>query len=74
MGQKSDLEDSYLKLSELDLLEGDDRHIGYVGAIDMLTVNEENRLRRRVEELTIKADKVDELTADFAALKKKLGL
>jgi integrase len=74
MGQKSDLEDSYLKISELDLLEGDDRHIGYLGALDMLTINEENRLKRKVEELTIKADKVDELTADFAALKTKLGL
>jgi integrase len=74
MGQKSDLEDSYLKISELDLLEGDDRHIGYLGAIDMLTINEENRLRHKVEELTINVDKVDELIADFAALKKKLGL
>jgi integrase len=74
MGQKSDLEDSYLKISELELLEGDDRHIGYLGAIDMLTINEENRLKRKVEELIIKADKVDELTADFAALKQKLGL
>jgi integrase len=74
MGQKSNLEDSYLKLSESDLLEGDDRHIGYIGAIDFLTINEENRLKRKVEELTIKADKVDELSADFAELKKRLGL
>ena len=74
MGQKSNLEDSYLKLSESDLLEGDDRHIGYTGVIDQLTINEENRLRRKVKELTIKADKVDELSADFADLKQKLGL
>jgi integrase len=70
MGQKSNLEDSYLKLSESDLLEGDDRHVGYVGAIDFLTINEENRLKRKVQELTIKSDKVDELSADFAALKR----
>jgi integrase len=73
MGQKSSLEDSYLKLSELDLLEGDDRHVGYIGAFDFLTINEENRLKRKVAELTIKADKVEELSADFAALKQKLG-
>jgi site-specific recombinase XerD len=73
MGQKSNLEDSYLKLSESDLLEGDDRHVGYIGAFDFLTISEENRLKRKVVELTIKADKVDELSADFAALKQKLG-
>jgi hypothetical protein len=57
MGQKSSLEDSYLKLSELDLLEGDDRHVGYIGAFDFLTINEENRLKQKVAELKIKADK-----------------
>jgi hypothetical protein len=74
MGQDSGLEDSYLKLSEEDLLEGDDRHVGYIGIIDQLTIDESQRLKRRVQELTVKADKVDELSADFAALKQKLGL
>jgi integrase len=46
MGQKSGLEDSYLKLSEEELLEGDDRHVGYADIMDQLTINEENRLRR----------------------------
>ncbi|MGI8833339.1 MAG: hypothetical protein ACR2IS_11995, partial [Nitrososphaeraceae archaeon] len=31
LSQKSGLEDSYLKLSEEELLEGDSKHVGYVG-------------------------------------------
>ena len=53
MGQKSGLEDSYLKLSEEELLEGDSKHTGYIGIIDQLTINEENKLRRKVETLTV---------------------
>ena len=34
LGQKSGLEDSYLKLSEEELLEGDSKHAGYIGIID----------------------------------------
>jgi integrase len=34
MGQKSGLEDAYLKLSEEELLEGDNKHAGYVDVID----------------------------------------
>jgi len=30
MGHKSQIEDSYLKTSEEELLEGDSRHIGYI--------------------------------------------
>jgi integrase len=40
MGQKggeSSLEDSYLKLSEEELLEGDDHHVGYIGIMDSVT-------------------------------------
>jgi integrase len=74
MGQKAGLEDSYLKLSDEELLEGSSRHTGYVDIIYQLTINEEHRLKRQVKELTIKADRIDELSADFAALKQKLGL
>ena len=52
MGQKSGLEDSYLKLSEEELLEGDSKHIGYMGVIDQLTINEEHKLKRKVKILT----------------------
>jgi hypothetical protein len=73
MGQKSGLEDSYLKLSEEELLEGDSKHVGYIGVIDQLTINDENRLKRKVQELTIKTDKIDELTARFSELEKYIG-
>ena len=40
MGQKSGLEDAYLKLSEEELLEGDSKHNGYVDVIDQLTIDD----------------------------------
>ena len=66
--------ESYVRPTENDLLEGNDKMTGYIGVIDVLTINEEHRLKQKVKELTIKADKVDELQADFAALKQKLGI
>ena len=53
MGQRSGLEDSYLKLSEEELLEGDSRHVGYIGIIDQLTIDESNKLRREVQTLRV---------------------
>jgi phage FluMu gp28-like protein len=61
MGQKSGLEDSYLKLSEEELLEGDSKHIGYIGVIDQLTINEENKLKRKVQTLTVEKSRIDKL-------------
>jgi hypothetical protein len=74
LGQKSGLEDAYLKLKEEELLEGDSKHVGFIGIIDQLTINEENRLKRKVQEYKIKADKVDEALQEIAQLKKNLGL
>jgi hypothetical protein len=51
MGQKSGLEDSYLKIDEEELLEGSDRHTGYVDIIDQVTNND--RLRIQVEILKV---------------------
>jgi integrase len=59
LGQKSGLEDSYLKLSEEELLEGDSKHVGYVGIVDQLTINEENRLKREVQILKIRSDRLE---------------
>lgn len=53
MGQKSGLEDAYLKLSEEELLEGDSKHVGYIDVIDQLTIDESNKLRREVETLKV---------------------
>ena len=32
----------------------------YIKAVDLLTINEENRLRRKVEILEVKAEKIEE--------------
>ena len=64
MGHSSGLEDSYLKLSEDQILEGNDKMIGYIGAIDELTINEENRLRKQVETLKVEKSKREEIRSD----------
>jgi integrase len=74
LGQSSGLEDSYLKLSEEELLLGDSKHIGYVGIIDQLTINEENRLKEKVRVLEIEKSKIDSIREEFAELKKSIGL
>jgi hypothetical protein len=75
MDQKSGLEDAYLKLSEEELLEGDSKHAGYIGIIDQLTINEENRLKRKVDTLTMdrtklesRLDRLEELYQSFIHL------
>jgi hypothetical protein len=61
MGQKSGLEDAYLKLSEEELLEGDSKHIGYIGIMDQLTISEENGLKREVQTLRIDKSKMEQV-------------
>ena len=63
MGHKTGLKDSYTKLNDDQILEGNDRMIGYIGAIDDLTINEENRLRIKVDELTQKHDEIQLMRA-----------
>ena len=74
LGQKAGLEDSYLKLSEEDLLEGDDPHVGYIGIINQLTISEEHRLKDKVGKLQIEVSKVDGILADLAQMRQQLGL
>jgi hypothetical protein len=57
--------ESYLRPSEDDLLEGNDKMTGYVGVIDSLTINEENKLRRRVETLTEKQDEMQKMKIKY---------
>jgi integrase len=64
MGHKTRLKDSYTKLNDDQILEGNDRMIGYIGAIDNLTINEENRLRIKVDELTQKQDEIQLMRAN----------
>ena len=74
MGQKTGLEDSYFKPSEEQILEGNDRMSGFIAAIDDLTINEENRLKRKVETLQVRADKIDELAQTLEECKARIGM
>jgi site-specific recombinase XerD len=51
MGQKTGLEDSYFKPSEENLLEGNNRMLGYVSIIDDLTIDDSQRLQIKVKDL-----------------------
>ena len=59
MGYRSGLTKSYLKPTDTELLEGNDKALGYVSAINDLTINEEFRLRKKVDELTKKKDEIE---------------
>lgn len=56
------------------MLEGDNRHVGYIGIMDQLTISEENRLKKKVETLQIEVSKVDGVLADLAQMRQQLGL
>ena len=57
MGHKSGLIKSYFKPTDLELLEGNDKSIGYVGVIPYLTINlteEENlHLKQKLARLEL---------------------
>jgi integrase len=72
MGQKSGLEDAYLKLSEEELLEGDNKHIGYVGIIDQLTIDETNRQRREIQMLRVNTNNWEALRQELDELKEMM--
>ena len=54
LGHSIGLSNSYYKPDVNEIL------TEYLKAIDLLTINEENRLRRKVEILEVKADKIQE--------------
>jgi hypothetical protein len=70
LGQKSGLEDAYLKLSEGDLLEGDSKHIGDV--IGQLEIDDSNRLKREVQTLRVEKNSWEELRKEVDGLKELL--
>lgn len=55
LGHSTDLDDVYYKPKSDDLLQE------YLKAVDLLTINEENRLRVEVEQLTIKRSEIEQL-------------
>jgi len=58
MGHRSGLTKSYFKPTDQELLEGNDKALGYVAAINDLTINEEHRLHKKIDELT-KENKIE---------------
>lgn len=64
--------ESYIKPTEQDLLEGNDKMMGYVGIIDALTINEENRLRREVKTLRIEKSKMEQVLERINKLENKI--
>jgi hypothetical protein len=58
----------------LDILEGHEKSPGYLDAIDWLTIDESNRLRRQVEVLKVEKSKIDELQQTIESVKSRLGL
>jgi hypothetical protein len=59
MGHKSGLTKSYFKPTDTELLEGNDKALGYTAVINDLTINEEFRLRKKVDELIKKKDEIE---------------
>jgi hypothetical protein len=66
--------ESYVRPSEKDLLEGNDKMIGYVGVIDSLTINEENKLRLEVHKLQKEKGEWDQIRREIDELKKSMRL
>ena len=62
-----DLKLVYTKMSEDEMLDE------YMKAVDNLTINPENRLRRKVEVLTIEKSKVDLALSQIEEMKKRIG-
>jgi hypothetical protein len=67
MGHNSGLDYSYLKLSEEDLLEGNDHMPAYISAIDSLTIYNENRLQRKIKEMEVHH------TEEWELLRREIG-
>jgi hypothetical protein len=59
MGHRSGLTKSYFKPSDMELLEGNDKALGYTAVINDLTINEEYRLRKKVDDLTKKKGEIE---------------
>lgn len=70
LGQKSnELEEAYLRISDQELLEGDSKHVGYIGIINQLTIDESQRLRRENQELRVERSSLEALKIEVENLK-----
>jgi hypothetical protein len=74
MAHDTGLKGRYTKLTSEELLEGNDKNLGYASAMEHLIICEENRLKRKVELLTVRADKIEELQKTIDSVKSQLGI
>jgi hypothetical protein len=79
MGHDIGVDESYFKPDPdsgiyLQILEGHHKKAGYLDAIDYLTINEEHRLKRKVELLTVQKGKLELLEEKMNELNRRLGL
>lgn len=58
-GHDIKLKESYFRPTEKDLLEGNERMLGYVHAINALTIDEANRLKVRLEKVTQEKSEIE---------------
>jgi hypothetical protein len=66
LGHKIGLASAYYKPTQEDMLNE------YMKAVNLLTINEENRLRKKVETLTIEKSQFEAFRKDFELFKKEL--
>lgn len=66
LGHKIGLASAYYRPTEQEMFDE------YEKAVDNLTINEENRLKRKVERLEIKKTQFEAMAADIESIKKKL--
>jgi integrase len=68
LGHKIGLASAYYRPTENDMLEA------YMVGVDLLTINEENRLKKKVDELQSKYDEIGKLVQRIDLLEKKNGM
>lgn len=64
LGHKIGLASCYYKPTEQEMLNE------YLKAVDLLTINEENRLKLKLESVQVEKSQLDTLKADFEKFKK----
>jgi integrase len=69
MGHDTGLEDSYFKPSEADLLEGNDKMLGYIGIANELQISEEHKLKQENKMLRIRGDQLSDLQNEVKHLR-----
>jgi integrase len=68
LGRSIQLGDSYYRPLPDELLQE------YLGCVDMLTINDEHRLKRKVETLQVRADKIDELARTLEEFRARIEM